>query len=77
MSDLRHVDEAGERSRPIGGRAAMLAYTVFSSLLAVVIVSHLLTNGFAALGGAGFEIPALVIGWMVYAGGGLYFARTT
>jgi len=75
MSDLPFIRREDERSRKIGGRAAMLAYTALSSLLLAIVVIHVVENGFTNLGAISLEITGFVLGWVVYFGAGLYYTR--
>ncbi len=76
MSKVPFIGTEDSRSKEIGGRAAMWAYTALSALLLAVIVLHVLENGFANLGAIRLEIAGFVLGWVVYFGMGLYYTRT-
>lgn len=76
MVDISLVGREDERSRRIGGRASMWAFTAISALLLSVVVQHAFVNGLGDLGAVSFELAALAFGWAVYVCTGLYYTRT-
>lgn len=77
MADVPLIGKADERSRKIGGRAAMWAYATLSAVLLAIVVTHVVENGFTNLGAVRLELAGFVLGWVVYFGTGLYYARAT
>lgn len=77
FTDLPYVDVEDERSRAIGNRSGRNAFVAVSALLLAAIVVHLLEHGLANLGAVSFELGGFLLGWLVYAGSGVYYTRTT
>lgn len=77
MANVPLLGNEDERSRKIGGRAAVWAYTTLSAVLLAIVVTHVVENGFTNLGAVRLELAGFVLGWVVYFGTGLYYARAT
>ena len=76
MADLPLVGREDERTREVGRRAGTNAFVALSALFIAIVVQHVLVDGFGSLNAVSFEISALILGWAVYVGTGIYYTRT-
>jgi hypothetical protein len=73
--DLPLIGREDERAREVGRRAGTNAFIALSALLLAIVVRHVTVNGLGTVDAVSFEIGALVLGWAVYVGTGIYYTR--